>query len=170
MNSRSPGGRVSNTRGVRGKAADIQIARRGRLGRYARLMEGFCIETLLQACQALELGPAHEISVLLCDTATIRRLNRRWRSIDAPTDVLSFPSREIKAGRPPPPGPLGDIVIALPVARARARRLQIARDRHLAHLLIHGLLHLLGYDHVRNSQARRMEAMEQRLLTRIEPR
>lgn len=93
----------------------------------------------------------------------MRRLNRRWRSIDRPTNVLSFPLEKLQAGTRPPAGPLGDVVLALPVARREARALGLGFERHLGRLLIHGMLHLMGHDHDRRAEAQRMEELERRL-------
>jgi probable rRNA maturation factor len=79
------------------------------------------------------------ISILLCGDARMRTLNREWRGLDIPTDVLSFPSGE--------PGFLGDVVIDVPYAARQARRRGHAVSREVRILLAHGLLHLLGYDH-----------------------
>ncbi|HYQ81368.1 MAG TPA: rRNA maturation RNase YbeY, partial [Anaeromyxobacteraceae bacterium] len=101
-----------------------------------------------------------ELSVLLTTDRRIRALNRRWRDIDRATDVLSFPLSE-----PPGVGPLlGDVVISLDTAVRRARqdgrRVQVELDRYLAH----GLLHLLGFDHARPAEARRMARAEVHLV------
>jgi probable rRNA maturation factor len=107
------------------------------------------------------LGRAEaELSVLVTTDRRIRGLNRRWRDIDRATDVLSFPLSE-----PPGVGPLlGDVVISLDTAVRRARRdgrrLQEEMDRYLAH----GLLHLLGFDHGRPAEARRMARREAELI------
>lgn len=103
------------------------------------------------------------LAVTLTTDRRIRTLNRRWRRSDHPTDVLSFPG-----GPPPPgwPGPLvlGDVVISLDTARREARvrkeRVSFELDRYLTH----GLLHLLGHDHHRPVEARKMAALEERLL------
>lgn len=95
---------------------------------------------------------AAELSVLLCDDRFIRDLNRRFRGIDTPTDVLSFeqagPIDGLPLG-PPAPGPpvLGDVVISLDTARRQARRRSIPEAAELRELLLHGILHLLGRDH-----------------------
>jgi len=103
------------------------------------------------------------LAVTLTTDRRIRALNRRWRKKDRPTDVLSFP------GGPPPPGwpgplALGDVVLSLDTARRQAkvdgRTLAGELDRYLTH----GLLHLLGHDHHRPSEARKMAALEDRLL------
>ncbi|GMU62401.1 MAG: endoribonuclease YbeY [Myxococcaceae bacterium] len=102
-----------------------------------------------------------ELSLSLVTDAAIRRLNREWRGLDKPTDVLSFP-----AGDSPAPGlkPLGDVIISLDTARRAAKSFHTPLDRELALYLAHGLLHLLGHDHHTKTAARRMEREEQRLL------
>ena len=97
----------------------------------------------------------------------MRRLNRRWRSIDHATNVISFALQDLRPGQRPRPEPLGDIVLSLPVIRREARRSGTDFEEHLAHLLIHGLLHLLGFDHGEEKQARQMESEERRLLSGI---
>lgn len=110
--------------------------------------------------EALALRGA-ELSLTLVGDAEIRRLNRRWRAKDAPTDVLSFPAGPwVGAG----PRLLGDVVISLDTARRQARELGVSLRSELSRYLVHGLLHLLGFDHHRAGDARRMRAAERRLL------
>jgi probable rRNA maturation factor len=110
-----------------------------------------------------------ELSVLLCDDATIQPLNRDWRGKDRPTDVLSF---DQGAGRPSPGDSvlLGDVIISLETARAQAE----SRGHPLAHevrvLLVHGICHLIGYDHEKDDEAEVMESMERDLLARLNAR
>ena len=102
---------------------------------------------------------AHELSVLLCDDAVMRRLNRAYRHKDRPTDVLAFAMRE---------GPdsfvsarddvLGDVAISWPTAARQARLHGWSGDREVCMLLAHGLLHVLGFDHQTRVQDRRMRA------------
>jgi probable rRNA maturation factor len=104
-------------------------------------------------------GADGEISVLLADDSAIRALNRDWRAIDKPTNVLSFPAAEATAGKF-----LGDIVLAYEtLARECADE---RRDflHHLAHLTVHGFLHLIGYDHQTEQQADEMEGLESRIM------
>ncbi len=104
-----------------------------------------------------------ELSVLLCDDARIRILNRDFRGLDKPTNVLSFPA---PAGGPGPRA-LGDIAIAFEtVAREAAGEGKAFRD-HFTHLVAHGLLHILGYDHESDEDAEIMEALERRILRRL---
>ena len=98
--------------------------------------------------------------VVLADDARLRALNRRYRSKDKPTNVLSFAS---DAGD----GALGDVVLARETVRAEARAAGLRPEHHLAHLVVHGVLHLLGWDHVRAAEARAMEALEARALARL---
>jgi probable rRNA maturation factor len=103
------------------------------------------------------------LAVTLTTDGRIRTLNRKWRQKNHTTDVLSFPG-----GPPPPgwPGPLvlGDVVISLDTARRQARREGRGISRELDRYLAHGLLHLLGHTHHRPGPARRMAALEERLL------
>jgi len=108
-----------------------------------------------------------ELSVLFIAEHAMRTLNRTWRGKDKTTDVLSFSMRE---GKFPhiQPEMLGDIVICVPVASQQASERGHSLAREIDRLLIHGLVHLLGYDHERGSQeARRMERKEQQLLKKF---
>lgn len=114
-------------------------------------------------------GPV-EIGIALADDAEIARLNARYRGIDRPTDVLSFASGEAPCGecRPEdPPVMLGDIVVAYETSARDAAGADKPLAHHLQHLVVHGLLHLLGYDHETDCDARRMEAMEVEVLRRL---
>ena len=108
-----------------------------------------------------------ELAVVLTDDAAIRALNRDWRGKDAATNVLSFPAKEARPDRRAP-RLLGDIVIAYEtVAR------EVAADgkpfmHHLAHLAVHGFLHLVGYDHEANGDADAMERLEIAILARLD--
>ncbi len=111
------------------------------------------------------LAPGAEISVLFCDDAFIRELNRKWRGQDKPTNVLSFP-----AGGTGTPGPgclLGDIVIAFETTSRQALEAGKPLRDHVAHLLVHGFLHLIGHDHIEAAEAEAMEALERAILARL---
>jgi probable rRNA maturation factor len=110
-----------------------------------------------------------EVSVLLADDATVRRLNADYRGRDRPTNVLSFPMFEDPLARNPaatPAGavPLGDIVLAFETVRDEAEAEAKPFPHHVSHLLIHGCLHLLGYDHEEAAAAARMEGLERDIL------
>lgn len=104
-----------------------------------------------------------ELSLSLVGDRAIRRLNRTWRRIDRPTDVLSFPAGDPPRGAPRP-WPLGDVVISLDTAARAAEERGCPVEDELARYLAHGLLHLLGDDHARPAEARRMAAREDALL------
>jgi probable rRNA maturation factor len=108
-------------------------------------------------------GSAAGLAIRVVTSVESRALNRAYRGLDKPTNVLSFP-----AGAAPPAGrgpvPLGDLAICAGVVarEARAQRKPVAA--HWAHMVVHGVLHLTGYDHERDADARRMERREVRLL------
>jgi probable rRNA maturation factor len=104
-----------------------------------------------------------EVSILLCDDAFIRDLNRKWRGIDKPTNVLSFPAADTAVLGPM----LGDIVVAYGTARREAEEEGKTLRDHVAHLFVHGFLHLIGYDHLTASEAEEMEALERVILAEL---
>ena len=112
-----------------------------------------------------------EISVRLTGDEEVRALNAQWRGKDKPTNVLSFPLAEAdeldNAGGEGPELMLGDIVLAKGVCEREAAEKAISVERHATHLLVHGTLHLLGYDHIDDDQAADMEGREVRALARL---
>ena len=100
-----------------------------------------------------------EVSVLFCADRRMRALNRRYRGKDRSTDVLAFPAGETGAGF------LGDIVISVPYAEREARRRREPGSREIDRLLVHGLLHLMGYDH--ETDDGEMDALEARVRRRL---
>jgi probable rRNA maturation factor len=111
---------------------------------------------------------AIEVAIRLADDAVQQRLNRDWRGVDAPTNVLAFPAWEPGAEIPPgAPLLLGDVVLALEtIAREAVEQGKPLAD-HLSHLVVHGVLHLLGYDHATEAEAIAMEALETSILARL---
>ena len=106
-----------------------------------------------------------EISVLLTDDDTMRRLNRDYRGQDRPTNVLSFAFAEAEENRDPAaPAMLGDIVLAFETVRDEADAQLKSPRAHTIHLVVHGVLHLLGYDHPTDAEAGRMERLERQIL------
>ena len=116
-----------------------------------------------------------ELSVLACSDAAIAELNAEFRGKPAATNVLSWPSvdlsSEVEGGLPMPPKAdltgeisLGDIAIAYETCAREAREAGKPLDAHVSHLIIHGFLHLLGFDHIRDGDAMRMEALEVKIL------
>ncbi|QFS81681.1 Endoribonuclease YbeY [Roseivivax sp. THAF40] len=128
------------------------------------------------ALAALDLDPdAFEIAVLGCNDARIATLNADFRGKPQPTNVLSWPEEDLAAeepgGEPERPVPqdaephfLGDIAIARETCLREAREQRLSADHHVTHLIVHGVLHLLGYDHVRDEDATLMERLEARIL------
>lgn len=112
-----------------------------------------------------EEGPS-EVSVVLTSDAAVHALNRDYRGKDAPTNVLSFAVREAGAPFPPPgvPETLGDVVVAFETTQTEAADGGKTLKAHLCHLLVHGVLHLVGYDHQDDSQAEEMEGLETEVL------
>jgi probable rRNA maturation factor len=111
-----------------------------------------------------------ELAVRVVKAAESQRLNARYRGRNSPTNVLSFPVPDLPGSAPQPRGatrPLGDLVICASVVRAEARQQHKAIKAHRAHLVIHGALHLLGYDHEQDDEARRMERREVAVLKRF---
>lgn len=109
---------------------------------------------------------ASELSIVFSDDANIRELNAGWRGKDNPTNVLSFPAFPVSGGGSLPPM-LGDIVLAAETVLREAELEQKPLENHISHLVIHGLLHLLGYDHETDAEAEEMEAAERAALARL---
>ena len=105
-----------------------------------------------------------ELTVRIVDLAEGRELNRRWRGADRATNVLSFPATDVEHVAP---GLLGDIVICAPVVMREASEQHKAPAAHWAHMVIHGVLHLLGHDHESDRDARRMEKLELEILATL---
>ncbi|MYZ47428.1 rRNA maturation RNase YbeY [Propylenella binzhouense] len=125
--------------------------------RLERIAESAVATALAEAGDPVSDGA--EISLLFTDDAAIRELNARWRGKDRPTNVLSFPQAH---------GPLlGDIVLAAETVASEAGLAGRPLDHHIAHLIVHGTLHLLGYDHEEDDEAERMEALERQALSRM---
>lgn len=110
-----------------------------------------------------------ELSVVLTDDASVQTLNRDYRHKDAPTNVLSFAAREMGLDLPDDmpddmPEPVGDVIIAYETTAREAVEGEKSLPDHLCHLIIHGVLHLLGYDHQDDADAEEMEALEADIL------
>lgn len=135
---------------------DIRIADPDWEGRFDNLTE-----TVMRALTAAaNHSRAGKVDLLLTHDAEIHDLNKNWRDKDNPTDVLSFPSD----GSAFETGFLGDIAISLGVMSRDAEDMKKTLGDHFSHLLVHGYLHLLGYDHQLEDEAAEMEAMEIKIL------
>jgi probable rRNA maturation factor len=120
----------------------------------------------LRLLRAENCPDSTEVSILLTNDETIRGLNREYREIDAPTDVLSFSQAEGEDfGSDEDENPLGDIVISIETARRQAEERGASLEEEVDMLLTHGILHLLGYDHAEPDDEKRMFARQDELLS-----
>lgn len=127
------------------------------------------VETTL-ACEQYE-NPV-EVAVTFTDNGKIRKLNRKFRGVDRPTDVLSFPLLDYSGEQDEPPvdeliGMLGDIVISLEQAGAQAEEYGHSFEREVAFLTVHSMLHLLGYDHEQPEDEQEMRERQREILARM---
>ncbi|HIJ38361.1 MAG TPA: rRNA maturation RNase YbeY [Rhodospirillaceae bacterium] len=133
------------------------------------------VEDLCCRLVAVALGPASqpverlEVSLMLANDQIVRDLNHRYRHKDEPTNVLSFAALDDSSWEIPADGPilLGDVILAYETTAAEAARDGIPLSQHFAHLVVHGVLHLLGYDHQDEPEALEMEALESALLAAL---
>jgi probable rRNA maturation factor len=142
---------------------DVEIMRHG--DAWAGAVTDGALKQAARA--ALRAAPAlpprtYQVSLVLTDDREMRDLNRTWRGKDSPTNVLSFPSGEIGAS-----GFLGDVVLAHETTRKEAAEQNIALQDHVSHLVVHGVLHLLGFDHTEDDAAERMEDLERTALAAL---
>ena len=123
-------------------------------------------EAVMMSCQVAGYSDRQpELCVRFATDAAVHELNAKWRDRDQVTDVLSFPMQE---------GPdfdfqesLGDIALALPFVLSEASRLNLAERDHMLHLIIHATLHLLGYDHIEDDDAEKMQQLEREAMQRL---
>jgi len=141
---------------------------------HTRPVDGDALVALARDVIRSEGYPAStEVSIRTVTDDVITDLKRTWFSVDAPTDVLSFPIDDLTPGRVPesdPDGPpvlLGDIVLAPDFIGRQARELGVAESDELALMVVHGMLHLMGWDHDSDDEAERMEARERQILADI---
>lgn len=127
--------------------------------------ENFAIDVAKSVLDYLQLQDA-ELSVFLCDDSTIHPLNRDYRGKDKPTDVLSFAQREGEFAFVDD-DLLGDVIISMDTTVRQAAERNHSTGTELRILLVHGILHLLGYDHIEDDEAEVMEAKEREILSAI---
>ena len=138
---------------------EMNIACEGWLPEH-RLHElaGNCVSATIEVAQ-IRLPPVSQLSLLFDDDNAIKLLNLQFRDIDKATNVLSFPGCDLLPGEEAEEL-LGDIAFALQTIKNEARLEDKQFDHHLSHLMIHGFLHLFGYDHLENKDAELMESLE----------
>jgi len=115
----------------------------------------------------LALEPGSEASIVLGSDELVRRLNRTYRGKDAATNVLSFPYQTPPGAGPEGGAYLGDVVLAAETVQREAAERSVEPVHHLQHLVVHGLLHLLGYDHQTDADAEAMEVLEAEILAAV---
>jgi probable rRNA maturation factor len=141
---------------------DIEVVRQSDAWDGAEIND----DALSQAAIAAFVGAApriengREVAIVLTSDAGMQALNLKWRGKDAPTNVLSFPSGGEQ-------GHLGDVVLAYETVEGEAKQQNIAIADHAAHLVVHGMLHLLGYDHEQEDDAVKMERLETEILATL---
>ncbi len=150
----------------------------GGVGAYQLLAERASIAALQHSYFEAHLGTAgqFELSIQLVDNAAVHDLNREWRGKDKPTNVLSFPMLDAQgladlakhaSSNDGPEILLGDIILAYQTCAAEADEKNISVQHHMQHLVVHGTLHLLGYDHDEDSTALAMESLEIEILASL---
>jgi len=146
--------------------ATIDIRVESPLWKRKRNAKAVVRRAIRHASSALALSGG-EVSVVLADDVSVRALNRTWRHEDMPTNVLSFP---VDAGNADHARPhlLGDVVIAYQTVDREANIQRKPFAQHLAHLAVHGFLHLVGYDHKTDDEAKAMEHLEALILARLD--
>jgi probable rRNA maturation factor len=150
--------------GRRAAALQIDIRAQSPLWEAQPLAGQTVRDAVIAAASALSTAGG-EVSIVLTDDSVIRALNRDWRGIDKPTNVLSFPAAGQKAGEDA--RLLGDIIIAYETLERECDDENRIFLHHLAHLAVHGFLHLIGYDHQTDTQAKEMEGLECKIMMRL---
>jgi probable rRNA maturation factor len=146
-----------------GVTLDVEIVRHGDAwgGEVTDAALGQAARAALAAAGPLPQA-IYQVTLVLTDDGEMRTLNRTWRGEDAPTNVLSFPAGEFGAQ-----DFLGDVVLAYETTCQEAREQDIALHDHVLHLVVHGVLHLLGFDHIEDDEAKRMEELERTALATL---
>jgi len=129
------------------------------------LIAHWASETL--AFESCQRGPS-ELAIKIVSESEIRELNHRYRQMDKTTNVLSFPMGDLPAAALEEVDLLGDIAICAQVVKEEAHAQGKSLEAHFAHMIVHGVLHLIGYDHIEDQDAEEMERLEVRLLASLE--
>jgi probable rRNA maturation factor len=162
--SRAPAPARPRTRG-REKDVQIDVIVRSARWRKRPTAQTTVKRAVLAAAEAVSTPPT-ELAIVLSDDSAVQALNRDWRGKNAPTNVLSFPAAAPGKARAASPY-IGDIVIAYRTVEREAVAEGKPFNHHLAHLTVHGFLHLLGYDHENDRDAKKMERLERKILKRL---
>ena len=133
---------------------------------YHEELETLVRRVLAKGAELQKVPEDAEISLLICDGPTIHELNREYRNVDAPTDVLSFALNEGDEEIPEEEAlALGDIVINIDRAKEQAAEFGHSKEREIAYLSVHGFLHILGYDHYEEEEKKEMRKAEEEILS-----
>lgn len=132
---------------------------------YHSDLEELIYRVLTKGAELQNVSEDAEISVLICDADTIHELNKTYRNIDAPTDVLSFALNEGEDDIPEEERALGDIIINIDRAEWQAKEYGHSKERETAYLAVHGFLHILGYDHYEAEEKKAMRKAEEDILS-----
>ena len=163
--SKSTSPTLPRKRGGAKKQVEIDVIVRSARWRKRPTAKTIVKRAVLAAVEAIST-PSTELAIVLTDDSAIQTLNRDWRGKNAPTNVLSFPAAAPGKSRSAPPY-IGDIVIAYRTVAREAVAEGKPFNHHLAHLAVHGFLHLLGYDHENDRDAQTMERLERKILKRL---
>lgn len=148
------------------RAADgkfkVDVLVESKLWKEPRVVKSLIRRAIKEAATTVSTSGA-ELAIVLTNDSAIRALNRDWRDTDAATNVLSFPAQNTSGGPPF----IGDIVLAYETVAREARGEGKPFAHHVAHLAVHGFLHLCGYDHQRSKDADEMEGLERKILRRL---
>ena len=147
-----------------GSPPHIDIHMQSPLWKAQPLADKTVRDAIRAAASTLATGES-EVSIVLTDDSSIARLNHDWRGVDGPTNVLSFPASVPKAGDSA--RLLGDIILAYETLARECEHEKLVFLHHLAHLTVHGFLHLVGYDHQTDAQAEDMERLESKIMARL---
>jgi probable rRNA maturation factor len=146
-------------------------------GEFRALLDRAWVRKIVrQVLKAEDMTSPYEVSLVFTGAEKVKQLNRDYRGVDQPTDVLAFYMRPLKESDSsfalPPDGVthLGEVIISYPQALVQAKEQGHSLQRELALLVIHGTLHLLGYDHEESREAKKMRAREKELLEKYSPR
>lgn len=151
-----------------GKTMNLLISNNSRQGLDLDQIEAMAYKTIEEVLRVEDFTSHVEVSLTLVDKDEIHALNRDYRGVDRPTDVLSFPmDDEIFPGEEDVDLILGDIVICLDIAKAQAEEYGHSLDRELSYLICHSTLHLLGYDHMEDDEKAIMRGKEKEIMKNL---
>jgi len=122
-------------------------------------------ETVEKSCFLAKGMKKPSVCIRFAADNEVQQLNAQWRNQDKVTDVLSFPMQE--AGNLDASESLGDMILAMPFVRDEAKRLDVAEDAHIYHLIAHSTLHLLGYNHMLDADAEKMQRLENVIMAKL---